>query len=131
MKNLVFFAIMFVIFGCASRYSNLSKEHDKISLEIEALNEEQKAVKNTEEVAERYLKVRSEYLDKIKELETIQKQNNLNGISSEFKVDKSMEIDEMIKKLKEVQSIISDRIRELEKRRSEIVKEQTDIETGK
>ena len=116
------------VLGCASQSERLNKEFELLSAQIEALQNEQKAIVNTEQAAQNYLKTKKEYEERRGQLEQIRKENRQQGFPIGPEVVNDMTLEETLQTLQKNQDIVSDLVRELEKKRNQVIKEQAALE---
>lgn len=112
--------------GCASRSQILSREYDVVSQQIQALEEERKVIVNLQFATKTYLQAKLEYEEKKKAVEEMHKQHQSQGLPTVSHFDEELPPDRELEMLKKQESVISDELRELEQKRSDIVKEQAE-----
>lgn len=120
--------VLLCFFGCASKAERLSREYESISQHIEALQDEQKAITNLQVSATNYLQAKQEYETKKNALIKVQARNAEQGLPTGYVPNWDLGIEKTVPELEKGHGALSDQIRALEKQRSEIAKQQADVE---
>lgn len=124
MKKILWFIIIACTVGCASRSERLSREYDLMSQQIEALEEERAEIVKLRFAAKSYLKAREEYSAQKESLTQIKQRHIDRGLPTGSPLEQELGLEEEIPLLEKHESVLSDEIRALEKKRAEIVSDQ-------
>jgi chromosome segregation ATPase len=117
-----------MFFGCASKSERINKEYDLVSQQIEDLRNELKAIVKTKSAAEQYLKAKQEYEQQKAQLQKIREKNQAQGLPSGPEIKNVEKVEEALQALQKNDDFLSDKVRELEKKRNTIVKERHQLQ---
>ncbi len=116
-------AFIFFI-GCASRSSQLAQEYDRLSNQIEKMQNELKATVNAQQTAEEYVRVKAEIGKRMEKLFQIRDENDAEGIPIGIALDSHADPNDLIVQLKENYEALSKEIDALKKQKGKIAEEQ-------
>ncbi|NUM35052.1 MAG: hypothetical protein HUU50_10940 [Candidatus Brocadiae bacterium] len=120
-------AFVFLFMGCTSKEAYLNKEYERVSNEIDGLQNELKATVNAQNTAEDYAKAQAAYNLKVQKLTEVRNANSGKGLPLGPSFDPNVQPEEAVKNLKKNFDTLSDTIAELKKKKGKIVEEQMKI----
>ena len=123
-KIVVTLVISLLLFGCASRKSQLDQKYDLVSKEAEGMQNELKATVNAQNAAEDRLKADKQLKKKLDKLMSIREHNASQDIPLAPDVDPSAEPAALVERLKKNFDHLSDRVSALKKEKAKIAEEQ-------
>lgn len=124
MKHLIVLLLALCAVGCASRADRLNREYERLSRQIDAMQDEQKAVTRLEMSAQDYLTAKQAYEKAKQGLASVRERNRQDGVPLGPDLADDQPLEEEISQLKKNHDMLSDRVRELEKKREDVAKEQ-------
>jgi prefoldin subunit 5 len=124
MKYLCLCLLSLFVVGCASRVERLNRDYEKLSRQVDAMQDEQKAITRHEISTQELLKAKQVYEKSKGELRAVRERNHQNDIPLGPELSADQPLEKEIEQLKNNHDVLSDRIRELEKKRSQVAKEQ-------
>ncbi len=122
------FIFVFILMGCSSKEARLNQEYERLSREVDGMQEELKATVNAQNAAEDYARAQDAYNKKIEKLVEVRRANSEKGIPLGPNVEPQAQPQDAVKNLKQNFDVLSDQVAELKKKKAKVVEEQMGIQ---